>query len=121
MIGPQVTRDGPGVAALVEARIFKADRERADIPRRLDFAERGGDARGIDASGEKDADRHVRAPVARHRVAQLGPESLGRRLEVELIGMRIGGSQYLHKCGTQPASQQRACPRGSFCSDRQIE
>ena len=89
MVGPQVTRDGAGVAALVEAGIFKADRKRADVPGGLDLAERGGDARGIDAAGEKNADRHVRAPVARDRVAELGPEPLGRRLEVELLGSRI--------------------------------
>ena len=46
---------------------------------RLDLAERRGDARGIDAAREEDAERHVRPPVPRDRVAELVPEPLGRR------------------------------------------
>ena len=33
MVGPEVTSDRAGVAALVEARVFEADRERVDVPR----------------------------------------------------------------------------------------
>ena len=75
MVGPQVSGDRAGVAALVEARVLEADRERADVPRRLDLAKGRGHARGIDAARKKDAERHVRAPVPRHRVAELDPRT----------------------------------------------
>ena len=42
MVRPEMSCHRPGVTALVEARVFEADREGADVPRRLDFAERGG-------------------------------------------------------------------------------
>src|SRR5262249_39154142 len=89
MVGPQVKRDGSGVATLVEARIFKTDGERSDLPSGFNLTERSGDARGINATGEKNADGDVGAPVARHRIAQRGPEPLGRGLETERIVAKI--------------------------------
>ncbi len=96
VVGAQVAGDRAGVAALVEARVLEADRERPHVPRRLDLAQRGRDARGIDPARQEDPDRHVRPPVPRHRVAKFRPEPLGRGAEVEQCGSTPcrGGFQY---------------------------
>ena len=121
MVGPQVPGDRPGMLALVEARVLEADRERPDVPRRLDLAERRGDARGIDAAGEEDPQRHVRPPVPRHRVAELAPRTARpspRSPAGSVVG--AGGCQYrLDPHFARFPHQDMA--RGSFRSDRQIE
>ena len=83
MVGPQVAGDRAGVAALVEAGVLEADGVGPHVARRLDLTDRGGDARGIDSTGQKDADRYVRTTMTGYRGAKLTPEPLSRGVEVE--------------------------------------
>ena len=65
MIGAEVKSDRAGVAALVETGVFEADREGVDTAGGLDFAEGGGDARGVNTAGEKYADWVLDRPIGK--------------------------------------------------------
>ena len=121
MIGPQMAGDRAGVAALVEAGVFEADRKGPHVPRRLDLAERGRDARGIDPARQEDAHRYVRPPMPRDRVAKLSPELLGRAAKSSRgIDPKAGGFQY-RATRTAPSSHVSTWPQGSLRIDCQIE
>ena len=112
MVGPQVPGDRAGMAALVEAGILEADRVGPHVARRLDLADRGGDARGIDPTGQERR-RWARpnddgAPPRREtRSRTARPCASKSRAD----GLETGGSQYLPDPNLAPLPRQNMAAR----------
>ena len=87
---PRCRATSPGVPALVEARVFEADREGPDVPRRLQLGQGGGDARRVDPAREEHPERDVGPPVTADRRPEVVPEPPRSLLERRGLARRFG-------------------------------